>query len=66
MGDLTNTNEDLLKNICHSPKGYLIGKTAANKLAKMSGLTKKQAQEWLDKHGIYQIYKPSRYLISST
>ena len=45
--------------IYYSDDGYLRGKSAIQKLAKASGSTKEEAEEWLLKQPLYQIYLPA-------
>ena len=47
------------KQIYYSDVGYWRGKSAIQKLAKASGLTKEKAQKWLLKQPLYQIYLPA-------
>ena len=46
------------KQIYYSDDGYWRGKSAIQKLAKASGLTKEEAERWLLKQPLYQIYLP--------
>ena len=46
------------KQICYSDDGYWRGKSAIQKLAKASGSTKEEAEKWLLKQPLYQIYLP--------
>ena len=47
------------KQIYHSGDGYWRGKSAIQKLAKASGSTKEEAEKWLLKQPLYQIYLPA-------
>ena len=47
------------KQIYYSDGGYWRGKSAIQKLAKASGSTKEEAEEWLLKQPLYQIYLPA-------
>ena len=47
------------KQIYYSDGGYWRGKSAIQKLAKASGSTKKEAEKWLLKQPLYQIYLPA-------
>ena len=44
------------KQIYYSDDGYWRGKSVIQKLAKASGSTKKEAEKWLLKQPLYQIY----------
>ena len=44
------------KQIYHSDKGYWRGKSTIQKLSKASGSTKEEAERWLMKQPLYQIY----------
>ena len=46
------------KQIYHSDDGYWRGKSAIQKLSKSSGSTKEEAEKWLLKQPLYQIYLP--------
>ena len=46
------------KQIYYSDDGYWRGKSAIQKLAKASGSTKEEAEKWLLKQPLYQIYLP--------
>ena len=46
------------KQIYYSDDGYWRGKSAIQKLAKASGSTKEEAEKWLLKQLLYQIYLP--------
>ena len=46
------------KQIYYSDDGYWRGKSAIQKLAKSSGSTKEEAEKWLLKQPLYQIYLP--------
>ena len=52
------------KQICYSDGGYRRGKSAIQKLAKASGSTKEEAEKWLLKQPLYQIYLPAPKYIS--
>ena len=43
----------------YSDEGYWRGKSAIQKLSKASGSTKEEAEKWLLKHPLYQIYLPA-------
>ena len=47
------------KQIYHSYDGYWRGKYAVQKLPKASGSTKEEAEKWLMKQPLYQIYLPA-------
>ena len=47
------------KRTYHSDNGYWRGKSSIQKLAKASGSTKKEAERWLLKQPLYQIYLPA-------
>ena len=47
------------KQIYYSDGGYWRGKSAIQKLAKVSGSTKEEAEKWLLKKPLYQIYLPA-------
>ena len=47
------------KQIYYSDNGYWRGKSAIQKLAKASGSTKEEAEKWLLKQPLYQIYLPA-------
>ena len=47
------------KQIYYSDGGYWRGKSAIEKLAKASGSTKEEAEKWLLKQPLYQIYLPA-------
>ena len=47
------------KQIYHSYDGYWRGKSTIQKLAKASGSTKEEAEKWLLKQPLYQIYLPA-------
>ena len=44
--------------ICYSDSGYWRGKSAIQKLAKKTGTTNEEAEKWLLKQPLYQIYLP--------
>ena len=46
------------KQIYYSDDGYWTGKSAIQKLAKASGSTKEEAEKWLLKQPLHQIYLP--------
>ena len=47
------------KQIYYSDGGYWRGKSAIQKLVKVSGSTKEEAERWLLKQPLYQIYLPA-------
>ena len=47
------------KQIYYSDNGYWRGKSAIQKLAKALGSTKEEAEKWLLKQPLYQIYLPA-------
>ena len=47
------------KQIYYSDDGYWRGKISIQKLAKASGSTKEEAEKWLLKQFLYQIYLPA-------
>ena len=47
------------KQIYYSDGGYWRGKIAIPRLAKASGSTKEEAEKWLLKQPLYQIYLPA-------
>ena len=47
------------KQIYYSDGGYWRGKSAIQRLAKASGSTKEEAEKWLLKQPLYQIYLPT-------
>ena len=47
------------KQIYYSDDGYWRGKIAIQRLAKASGSTKEEAEKWLLKQPLYQIYLPA-------
>ena len=47
------------KQIYYSDDGYWRGKSTIQKLAKASGSTKEEAERWLLKQPLYQIYLPA-------
>ena len=53
------------KQIYYSDDGYWRGKIAIQRLAKTSGLTKEEAEIWLLKQPLYQIYLPAPKYIPS-
>ena len=56
--------ESKFKQIYYSSDGYWRGKTAIQKLSKASGLTKEEAEKWLLRQPLYQIYLPPPKYIS--
>ena len=51
--------DEKFKQIYYSDEGYWRGKSAIQKLAKPSGSTKEEAEKWLLKQPLYQIYLPA-------
>ena len=51
--------DEKFKQIYYSDDGYWRGKSAIQKLAKASGSTKEEAEKWLLKQPLYQIYLPA-------
>ena len=51
--------DEEFKRIYYSDNGYWRGKSAIQKLAKASGSTKEEAEKWLLKQPLYQIYLPA-------
>ena len=47
------------EQIYHSDDGYWRGKSAIQKLAKASGLMKEEAEKWLLRQPLHQIYLPA-------
>ena len=47
------------KRIYYSDDGYWRGKSTIQKLSKSSGSTKEEAEKWLMKQPLYQIYLPA-------
>ena len=47
------------KQIYYSDGGYWRGKSAIQKLSRASGSTKEEAERWLLKQPLYQIYLPA-------
>ena len=47
-----------LAGVYYSPKGYWWSRAAVTKLAKVAGVSKSCAEEWLAKQAIWQIYLP--------
>ena len=47
------------ERIYYSDDGYWIGKSAIQKLSRASGSTKEEAEKWLLKQPLYQIYLPA-------
>ena len=50
--------EKKVKQIYYSDDGYWRGKSAIQKLSRASGSTKEEAEKWLMKQPLYQIYLP--------
>ena len=46
------------EQIYYSDDGYWRGKSAIHKLSRASGSTKEEAEKWLLKQPLYQIYLP--------
>ena len=53
------------KQIYYSDDGYWRGKSAIQKLSRASELTKEEAEKWLLKQPLYQIYLPAPKYIPS-
>ena len=51
------------KQIYYSDNGYWRGKSAIQRLAKASSSTKEEAEKWLLKQPLYQIYLPAQKYI---
>ena len=52
------------KQIYYSDDGYWRGKSAIKKLSRASGSTKEEAEKWLMKQPLYQIYlSPPKYIL---
>ena len=51
--------DEKFKQIYYSDDGYWRGKSATQKLSRASGSTKEEAEKWLMKQPLYQIYLPS-------
>ena len=51
--------DEKFKPICYSDDGYWRGKSAIQKLSRASGSTKEEAEKWLLKQPLYQIYLPA-------
>ena len=51
--------DEKYKQIYYSDGGYWRGKNAIQKIAKASGSTKEEAERWLLKQALYQIYLPA-------
>ena len=51
--------DEKFKQIYYSDSGYWRGKSAIQKLAKKTGTTNEEAEKWLLKQPLYQIYLPS-------
>ena len=55
--------EKKFEQIYYSDDGYRRGKSAIQKFAKSSGSTKEEAEKWLLKQPLYQIYlSPPKYV----
>ena len=54
------------KRIYYSDDGYWRGKSAIQKLSRASGSTKEEAEKWLMKQPLYQIYLPPPKYIPRT
>ena len=52
------------KQIYYSDDGYWRGKIAIQRLAKVSGSTKEEAEKWLLRQPLYQIYLPAPKYVS--
>ena len=51
------------KQIYYSDNGYRRGKSAIQKLSRASGSMKEEAEKWLMKQSLYQIYlPPTKYI----
>ena len=50
--------DEKFKQIYYSDSGYWRGKSAIQKLAKKVGTTNEEAEKWLLKQPLYQIYLP--------
>ena len=63
MAHVKNINREMKvqteEQIYYSDDGYWRGKSAIQKLAKSSGSTKEEAEKWLQKQPLYQIYLPA-------
>ena len=53
------------EQIYYSDDGYWRGKSAIQKLSKVTGSTKEEAEKWLMKQPLYQIYLPAPKYIPS-
>ena len=51
--------DEKLKQIYYSDNGYWRGESAIQKLSRASGSMKEEAENWLMKHPLYQIYLPA-------
>ena len=51
--------DNKFKQIDYSDDGYWRGKSAIQRLGKASGSTKEEAEKWLLKRPLYQIYLPA-------
>ena len=56
--------DEKFKQIYYSDDGYWRGKSAIQKLSKASGSMKEEAEKWLMKQPLYQIYLPAPKYIS--
>ena len=52
------------KQIYYSDGGYWRGKSAIQRLAKASGSTKEEAEKWLLKQPLYQIYSQDNFYLT--
>ena len=51
--------DEKFKRIYYSDNGYCRGKSVIQKLSRASGSTKEEAEKWLMKQPLYQIYLPA-------
>ena len=51
--------DEKFKRIYYSDNGYWRGKSAIQKLSRASGSTKEEAEKWLMKQPLYQLYLPA-------
>ena len=51
--------DEKFKRIYYSDNGYWRGKSVIQKLSRASGSTKEEAEKWLMKQPLYQIYLPA-------
>ena len=56
---VTRKMDEKFKRIYYSDNGYWRGKSAIQKLSRASGSTKEEAEKWLMKQPLYQIYLPA-------